>query len=76
MATANLSPQIHLLDGGERRLLADVGRIDPESLGAAGVLITRVATPSGQSTDTPMPCGARSFARVSDRPTTAYFEVL
>lgn len=32
MATANLSPQIHLIDGGERRLLADVGRIDPESL--------------------------------------------
>jgi NADH-quinone oxidoreductase subunit F len=27
-----LSPQIRILDGGERRLLADVGRIDPDSL--------------------------------------------
>jgi NADH:ubiquinone oxidoreductase subunit F (NADH-binding) len=29
---AGLSPQIHVLDGGEPRLLADVGRVDPSSL--------------------------------------------
>jgi NADH-quinone oxidoreductase subunit F len=29
---AGLSPQIHILDGGERRLLADIGRVDPTSL--------------------------------------------
>jgi NADH-quinone oxidoreductase subunit F len=32
MATANVSPLIHLIEGGERRLLADVGRVDPSSL--------------------------------------------
>ena len=32
MATANISPQIHLIEGGEPRLLADIGRIDPETL--------------------------------------------
>ena len=32
MATANVSPLIHLIDGGERRLLADFGRVDPASL--------------------------------------------
>jgi hypothetical protein len=36
----------------------------------------RVATPIGHSTDTPMRYGARSLASVSDRPTTAYFDVL
>ena len=35
-----------------------------------------VATPMGQSTETPMPYGRRSFWSVSDRPTTAYFVVL
>ncbi len=30
--TAKLSPQIRLLDGGERRLLADIGRVDPDSI--------------------------------------------
>jgi NADH-quinone oxidoreductase subunit F len=29
---AGLSPQIRILDGGERRLLADIGRVDPGSL--------------------------------------------
>jgi NADH-quinone oxidoreductase subunit F len=32
MATANISPQIHLIEGGEPRLLAAIGRIDPETL--------------------------------------------
>ncbi len=27
-----LSPQIHILPGGEQRLLADIGRVDPDSL--------------------------------------------
>lgn len=32
MVVANISPLIHLIDGGERRLLADLGRVDPTSL--------------------------------------------
>jgi NADH-quinone oxidoreductase subunit F len=33
--TSILSPQIRLLPGGERRLLTDVGRVDPTSLASA-----------------------------------------
>jgi NADH-quinone oxidoreductase subunit F len=31
---AGLSPQIHILSGGEHRLLAGIGRVDPGSLGS------------------------------------------
>jgi NADH:ubiquinone oxidoreductase subunit F (NADH-binding) len=30
--STKLSPQIRLLDGGERRLLADIGRVDPDTI--------------------------------------------
>lgn len=33
--TAGLSPQIRILPGGERRLLTDIGRVDPTSLSSA-----------------------------------------
>ncbi|MBW3612872.1 MAG: SLBB domain-containing protein [Chloroflexi bacterium] len=33
--TAGLSPQIRILSGGERRLLTDIGRVDPTSLSSA-----------------------------------------
>ncbi len=32
MTTAGLSPQIRILDGGEPRLLTDIGRVDPGSI--------------------------------------------
>jgi len=32
---AGLSPQIRILPGGERRLLADIGAVDPTSLASA-----------------------------------------
>ena len=62
----------------ELHLAAALGgaRVAESGRAAASLWRIRVVTPIGHRTETPMRWRRRSFCKVSDRPTTAYFVVL